>query len=249
MIRRTSDGTDTRPKREIHPPPSKDLAYADVPGGGRKPKRRNDPQLQWVARTIKNFEQTQKHYSVIAPFLYPVEDIIASLPHYSQIVKKPIDMLHIKRKLEEGDYDEVAQVDQDVKLMIKNALVFNQPGEPVHDAATQFKQLWEEKWRTLPAKQEARDTSEDPLGDEYFDESDGEDCEWSEYDNSPRHTLTSPSCEDTKSQESDHRLAVPARRPGSETGQETRRRQEPKVETTQGRQEAVDAEDVSWPER
>jgi bromodomain-containing factor 1 len=60
--------------------------------------------------------------------------------------------------------------------MIKNALVFNQPGEPVHDAATQFKQLWEEKWRTLPAKQEARDTSEDPLGDEYFDESDGEDC-------------------------------------------------------------------------
>ena len=117
---------------------------------------------------------------MVGPFLYPVEEIISALPHYPTIVKQPIDLLRIKARFEDGEYDDVAQVDADIKLMIKNALSFNQPGDNVHDAATQLKQVWEEKWRTLPPKQEARDTSEDPLAEDLIeaDESDDEDCEF-----------------------------------------------------------------------
>ena len=172
VIRRISDGPDSRPKREIHPPPSKDLAYLD--GTSRKPKRRNDPQLQWAAKTVKGLESTQKHYSAVSPFLFPVDRIIAELPDYSRVIKKPIDLNIIKEKLENGDYDEVAEVNVDMKLMVSNAMKFNPPGHDVHTAAQQLQQIWEEKWRTLPPKVEPRDMSEDFVDDEddFLDEDD-----------------------------------------------------------------------------
>ncbi|WVQ80446.1 hypothetical protein IAT38_002551 [Cryptococcus sp. DSM 104549] len=160
-IRRTSD--DTRPKREIHPPPSKDLAYEDVPGSARKPKRRNDPQLQWAARVLKGLEASNKHFMAVSPFLYPVERIVQDLPDYAAVIKRPIDLNIIKARLAENAYDEVGQVDEDVRLMIANAQKFNPPGHEVHTSATQLLQVWEEKWRGVPPKQEVRDESEDPV--------------------------------------------------------------------------------------
>ncbi|WWC67087.1 uncharacterized protein I206_100994 [Kwoniella pini CBS 10737] len=167
-IRRSSD--DTRPKREIHPPPSKDLAYEEIPGSARKPKRRNDPQLQWGLKVIKSFETVQKFYPAASPFLFPVSEIIKAIPDYTSVIKKPIDLLIIKEKLENGDYDEVNQVDNDIRLMVNNALKFNPPGDPVSIAANQLLQIWIEKWQSLPPKQEVRDSSEDPLADNYEDE-------------------------------------------------------------------------------
>ncbi|WVW81512.1 hypothetical protein I302_103506 [Kwoniella bestiolae CBS 10118] len=167
-IRRSSD--DSRPKREIHPPPSKDLAYEEIAGTVRKPKRRNDPQLQWGSKVVKSLETTQKFFPAAAPFLYPVEEIIKAIPDYTKVVKKPIDLLHIKDKLEQGVYDDVHQLDNDIRLMVNNALKFNPPGDAVNTAATQLLQIWNEKWQSLPPKQEIRDSSEDPMADNYEDE-------------------------------------------------------------------------------
>ncbi|WVN87363.1 uncharacterized protein L203_102541 [Cryptococcus depauperatus CBS 7841] len=166
VIRRTSD--DTRPKREIHPPPSKDLTYEESPGSARRPKKRSDPQLQWAHRVIRGLEGSSKYYLAISPFLYPVEKIMEELPDYAAIIKRPIDLNHIKDKLNDGLYDDVSQVDDDIRLMIANALKFNPPGHEVHTSATQLVQAWKEKWKGLPPKVEARDSSEDPLG-EIFD--------------------------------------------------------------------------------
>ncbi|WWD22326.1 hypothetical protein CI109_106817 [Kwoniella shandongensis] len=166
VIRRTSD--DTRPKREIHPPPSKDLAYEDI-GGTRKPKRRNDVQLQWAARTLKSLEVNQKTTLIVEPFIYPVEDIIRAIPDYTIVIKQPIDLNQIKGKLTEGVYEDVAQLDDDIKLMLANAQKFNPPDHDVHRAAIQFLQLWGEKWKGLPPKQEVREESEDPLAEEYVE--------------------------------------------------------------------------------
>jgi bromodomain-containing factor 1 len=85
---------------------------------------------------------------------------------------------HIKSKLGEGEYDEVNQINKDMKLMVDNAMKFNPPGHAVHTAAQQFQQIWEEKWRSLPAKEESRYSSEDPLGGDYLeDESDDDESE------------------------------------------------------------------------
>jgi bromodomain-containing factor 1 len=160
VIRRTSDVTD-RPKREIHPPPSKDLAYADAP---RKPKRRNDPQLQWALKTLKVLESTNKTYDMVLPFLYPVDQLMTMFPDYGSVIKRPIDLLIIKQRLMDGEYDDISQVDSDMKLMFSNALKYNAAQDPVAIAATQFQQLWAEKLRSVPPKYVSRDSSEDPIG-------------------------------------------------------------------------------------
>jgi bromodomain-containing factor 1 len=195
IIRRTSDGTDSRPKREIHPPPSKDLAYND--GGPRKPKRRNDPQIQWVSKTIKGFETSPRHFDLISPFLYPVENLVNALEEYRIKISHPIDLLQIKAKIADGAYDDVYQVDADIRLMIANALKFNPEGHVVHVSTQQLLQLWNEKWRMLPAKAESRDSSIDPLAGDFMDGDESDDdeselvpCERQDMltDHSPRYT-------------------------------------------------------------
>ncbi|WVQ76401.1 hypothetical protein IAR50_006067 [Cryptococcus sp. DSM 104548] len=169
-IRRSSD--DTRPKREIHPPPSKDLAWEESPGGARKPKRRSDPQLQWANRVIKSLEATTKYYAIVSHFLYPVEQLVAQLPDYATVIKRPIDLNHIKQKLGEGVYDDVQQVDEDIRLMASNAMKFNPVGHEVHTSATQLLQVWDEKWRTLPPKADTRESSEDVDYEDYSSDED-----------------------------------------------------------------------------
>ncbi|KAL1412072.1 transcription initiation at TATA-containing promoter protein [Vanrija albida] len=168
-IRRDADSA--RPKREIHPPPSKDLGYE--PGSQRKPKRRNDPQLQWAQRTITGFEKSQKYFEIVSPFLYPVSEIITAIPVYKEIIKKPIDLLLIKARLEDNIYEDVTQVDADIRLLVSNATTFNPPGDAVHNGANALLQLWEERYRTMPPKQEPREPSEEVIVEE--DESDTED--------------------------------------------------------------------------
>lgn len=124
-------------------------------------------------------EKGSKTFELLSPFLYPVEQIIAGVPEYGRIIKKPIDLNIIKAKLDEGEYEGLAQLDADMQLMLKNALTFNHPTEPVYLTATQLQQLWAEKMSQAPAKQEPREESEDPLavgsvdGDVYSEEEDG----------------------------------------------------------------------------
>lgn len=130
--------------------------------------------MQWAARTIKSLETTQKFYDTVSPFLYPVEDIIAAIPDYARLIKQPIDLLKIKARLEAGEYDDFQQVDADMRLMIRNAKTFNPPQEPVHQCAVQLASIWDEKIKSMPAKQEARDLSEDPLADDFIDDASDE---------------------------------------------------------------------------
>ncbi len=73
-IRRSLDGTEQRPKREIHPPPNKDVGYEPT----RKPKRRNDPQLAWVAKQFRTLENKQ-YEAITPPLWYPVDQLIATI--------------------------------------------------------------------------------------------------------------------------------------------------------------------------
>jgi bromodomain-containing factor 1 len=120
--------------------------------------------LQWVLRTIKALESTNKTFDVVSHFLYPVEELVKAIPDYALIIKQPMDLNIIKNKLTEGEYEDVAQVDSDIKLMIANALKYNPAQDPVHIAANQLQQLWAEKLKSIPARQESRESSEDPLG-------------------------------------------------------------------------------------
>lgn len=75
VIRRSEAEAVGRPKREIHPPPPKDLPYADAPKKHRKTKRIKDDgtaeQLKYCAKILQELHRKQ-HYNYAHPFYEPV---------------------------------------------------------------------------------------------------------------------------------------------------------------------------------
>lgn len=76
IIRRNeAEQVSARPKREIHPPPPKDLPYADVPKKMRKIKVPKDDgtaeQLKYCSKILSDLRR-QQHWDIAHPFYEPV---------------------------------------------------------------------------------------------------------------------------------------------------------------------------------
>jgi len=76
VIRRNeAEQVSARPKREIHPPPPKDLPYADVPKKMRKAKVLRDngtaEQLKYCAKILSDLRR-QQYWDIAHPFYEPV---------------------------------------------------------------------------------------------------------------------------------------------------------------------------------
>ena len=54
---------------------------------------------------------------------------------YPDIIKRPMDLSTIQRKLESNEYQEPWQVCDDVRLMFDNAMLYNKKGSRVYRAA------------------------------------------------------------------------------------------------------------------
>ncbi|KAH7883907.1 hypothetical protein F5I97DRAFT_1930123 [Phlebopus sp. FC_14] len=163
-----------RPKREIHPPPPKDLPYADVPKKLRKAKVVKDDgtaeQLKFCSKILTDLHRKQ-HWAVAHPFYEPVDPVKLDIPTYFKIIKKPMDLSTMRKKLDNQEYPSASKFYDDFKLMIRNCFTFNPAGTPVNQAGVELQRLFDEKWRNLPALREA---SEDEDEDDEEDESEEE---------------------------------------------------------------------------
>lgn len=136
-----------RPKREIHPPPSKD--YPE-PMTKRRNPRKNDLQMKFCAQTLRELKKT-KYRDINYPFLQPVDVVALNIPDYVDIVKHPMDLATIERKLAEGDYEEPEQFEQDIRLMFNNCYLYNPPSLPIHKMGKELEKAFDEKWAQRPS--------------------------------------------------------------------------------------------------
>ncbi|KAI0314993.1 Bromodomain-containing protein, partial [Amylostereum chailletii] len=172
VIRRNDTLNPGRPKREIHPPPPKDLPYADAP---KKQRRRtakrdgSDEQLKYCGKILDQLGRKQHQYTV-QPFAEPVDWQRLGIPDYPKIIKKPMDLLTMRQKLDNGDYASAEKFRQDFALIIKNCFEYNSPGTPVNQAGIELQHLFEDKWKGLPSLR----TVESEDDDEDVEESDDE---------------------------------------------------------------------------
>ncbi|KAG2032951.1 Bromodomain-containing protein [Suillus americanus] len=157
------------PKREIHPPPPKDLPYANVPKKMRKVKVPKDDgtgeQLKYCGRILSDLQQKQ-HQTIGAPFYEPVDAVKLDIPTYYKVIKKPMDMSTMRKKLEAGEYPNASKFFDDFKLMIHNCFLFNPAGTPVNQAGIELQRLFDEKWKNLPPLWDASDDEEEEHEDE-----------------------------------------------------------------------------------
>ncbi|KAI8388339.1 Bromodomain-containing protein [Radiomyces spectabilis] len=146
-IRRTSGiSEDGRPKREIHPPPSKD--YPE-PMTKRRNPRKNDQQMKFCMQTLRELKKS-KYRDINYPFLAPVDIVALNIPDYPSIVKHPMDLSTIERKLNEGDYTTPEEFEADMRLMFNNCYLYNPPAIPVHKMGKELEKVFDDKWAQKP---------------------------------------------------------------------------------------------------
>ncbi|KAI8816398.1 Bromodomain-containing protein [Fimicolochytrium jonesii] len=134
-----SGPSDTRPKREIHAP-VKDISSSSLTGA-----KLSDPELKFCSEVLK--ELTKKtHNPHNWPFLQPVDPIALNIPHYPTIIKHPMDLSTMRKKLDGGEYASADEFEADMKLMLNNCYTFNPPGTDVHTSAQHLHEVFNRKW-------------------------------------------------------------------------------------------------------
>jgi Bromodomain/TAZ zinc finger len=98
--------------------------------------------------------QTHQHGWV---FNVPVDPIELGLPDYFEIIKKPMDLGTIHRKLDAGNYHELEIFQADTNLTFDNAMTYNEEGSVVYDMAKELKAKFEVDFKKLMTQLEAED--------------------------------------------------------------------------------------------
>lgn len=89
------------------------------------------------------------------PFMTPVDVQGLGLHDYHDVIKKPMDFGTIRRQMDAKDgtgYKNVRDICEDVMLVFKNAMTYNDDQSDVHVMAKTLLQKFEEKWNTLLPK-------------------------------------------------------------------------------------------------
>ncbi|XP_078519251.1 CREB-binding protein [Lissotriton helveticus] len=79
------------------------------------------------------------------PFRQPVDPLLLGIPDYFDIVKNPMDLSSIKRKLDTGQYQEPWQYVEDVWLMFNNAWLYNRKTSRVYKFCSKLAEVFEQE--------------------------------------------------------------------------------------------------------
>jgi len=110
--------------------------------GGKSPSVRA---LQQSKTVLKNLMK-HRHAWV---FNEPVDPVKLGIPQYFEIIKHPMDLGTVKKRLDRGYYTDVSQFAQDVRLVFNNAQQFNKPETDVHKMAGIVREVFEQKFAKI----------------------------------------------------------------------------------------------------
>lgn len=197
-IRRSSSDVGGRPKREIHPPPPKDLPWANEPQSASSSEIRKAARRKAAKKAGGLSAREQAHYAkvaqdelrfctrVIDDLLKPTFSNVAWVfydqptmdfdwaPAYFQMIKKPIALRDVQKNIRSGEYADAQEFDTDMQLLFQNCFTFNPPGSDVYTMGEQLKSVYEDKMSRKPAPAPLPDYEESDV-DEDDDAEDEED--------------------------------------------------------------------------
>ena len=117
-------------------------------------------QLHFLLRTV--MKAVWKH-QFSWPFQQPVDAKKLNLPDYHKIIKQPMDLGTIKKRLENNYYWTSKECIQDFNTMFTNCYVYNKPGEDVVVMAQTLEKLFLTKVSLMP-KDETEMEVQQPKG-------------------------------------------------------------------------------------
>ena len=90
-------------------------------------------------------------------FNVPVDPEELGLPDYFEVIKKPMDLGSVQKKLEKGEYHAIADFQAHVNLSFDNAMTYNEKGSVVYDMANELKVKFEADYKKLVQQLESED--------------------------------------------------------------------------------------------
>ncbi|OMO93561.1 hypothetical protein COLO4_16829 [Corchorus olitorius] len=85
-------------------------------------------------------------------FNSPVDVVKLNLPDYFSVIKHPMDLGTVKKKLASGQYSSPFDFAADVRLTFSNALAYNPAGNDVHFMAGTLSKYFEVRWKAIEKK-------------------------------------------------------------------------------------------------
>ncbi|XP_051991619.1 bromodomain-containing protein 2a [Xyrauchen texanus] len=129
-------------------PPRKDLPDSQ---NQHQPVRRGklSQQLKYCSGILKEL-LSKKHTAYAWPFYKPVDASSLGLHDYHDIIKYPMDLSTIKRKVEHREYRDALQFAADIRLMFSNCYKYNPPDHNVVAMARKLQDVFEFSFVKMP---------------------------------------------------------------------------------------------------
>uniref|UniRef100_A0AAY4D2I1 Bromodomain-containing protein 2 n=1 Tax=Denticeps clupeoides TaxID=299321 RepID=A0AAY4D2I1_9TELE len=129
-------------------PPRKDLPDSQLQ---HQPSRRGklSQQLRYCNGILKEL-LSKKHAAYAWPFYKPVDASSLGLHDYHEIIKNPMDLSTIKRKMDGREYRDAQQFAADVRLMFSNCYKYNPPDHDVVAMARKLQDVFEFRFAKMP---------------------------------------------------------------------------------------------------
>uniref|UniRef100_A0A663MHP6 Bromodomain testis-specific protein n=1 Tax=Athene cunicularia TaxID=194338 RepID=A0A663MHP6_ATHCN len=107
-------------------------------------------QLQYLQRVV--MKAMWKH-NFSWPFHEPVDAAALNLPDYYSIIKKPMDLSTIKKRLEHNYYTKAAECIEDFKTMFSNCYIYNKPSDDIVFMAQELEKVFMQKISQMPPEE------------------------------------------------------------------------------------------------
>lgn len=122
---------------------------------------------------------SKKHSGYAWPFYKPVDAELLGLHDYHDIIKKPMDLGTVKKKMDDRDYKSASEFAEDVRLIFTNCYKYNPPDHDVVAMGRKLQEVFEMRLANIPDEPPVRnnasyqrhpikpmDTSEDDSSDD-----------------------------------------------------------------------------------
>ncbi|XP_024080312.1 bromodomain-containing protein 3-like isoform X2 [Cimex lectularius] len=136
------------PREEPHIEPVNGVVQPPVIPPPHRPGRVTN-QLQFILKLVRLMWKHQYAW----PLLQPVDANTLNLPDYHKVIKHPMDLGTIKKRLENNYYWCGQECIQDFNTMFNNCYVYNKPGEDVVFMAQTLEKLYLSKLEAMPKEE------------------------------------------------------------------------------------------------
>ncbi|XP_037609389.1 bromodomain-containing protein 3-like isoform X2 [Sebastes umbrosus] len=128
--------------RAIHPSKKKDFGEKELP-------QEESEQLKFCRELLKEM-MSKKYLAYAWPFYKPVDAEALQLHDYHQIIKYPMDLSAVKKKLEGAQYQDAQGFAADVRLIFSNCYKYNPPHHEVVSKAIKLQGVFEKRFAKIP---------------------------------------------------------------------------------------------------